>query len=369
MNRRELLIACTAALALSRHARAATPTDIGAAAREAIAQAACPGVQIAVARDGRIAYSHGFGLADIERRTPVGRRSIFRIGSLSKQFTAAAAIKLASAGRLDLNAPIARWLPFMAQLPTTTALELMHHTAGFRSDEGSAPLPGAPSQVQLAQAIARETQPFDFPPGSAWHYSNANYIVLGAIIEAVMSKPLSDAYLDLLFAPLGLNRTRMDGTGEVIANRVIGYSTSENGAFAPAPAFDIAQAGGAGALRSTAEDLCRWHGALFSGRVLDDRGLQLMTAPGRLRDGRLSGANRFAPDETQYGEVQYAAGLLVSAPGDANPNFLHYGYIEGFSAMLQTFTRQRLTVAVLCNGDPGPNLPFRGIRQAVLRQG
>lgn len=367
LNRRELLIAGAAGLALSPNASAVARTDVETAAREAIAQSACPGIQIAIAHAGRIEYSRGFGLADLRLRTPVGRRSVFRIGSLSKQFTAAAAIKLVSAGGLDLNAPIAHWLPFMSRLPVTTALELMHHTAGFHSDEGSAPLPGAPSQVELAQAIANQAQPFDFPPGSAWHYSNANYIVLGAIIEAVSGKPLSEAYIELLFAPLDLSRTRMDRSGDVVAHRVTGYSkNNERGEFSQVAEFDIAQAGGAGALRSTAEDLCRWHGALFGGHVLDDQGLQTMISPGRLRDGRLSGANRFAPDESQYGDVQYAGGLLISAPGVSNPSFLHYGYIDGFSAMLQTYTRQHLTVAVLCNGDPGPNLPFRGVRQALL---
>ncbi|HRX39758.1 MAG TPA: serine hydrolase domain-containing protein [Parvularculaceae bacterium] len=365
LNRRRFLTACSSLLALSPEAMAADDA-IAAAVRSAIEAGACPAVQVALARDGRTQYSRGFGLADIENRTRLRRNGVFRIGSLSKQFTAAAAIKLASDQQLDLDAPISTWLPFMAPLPVTTPLELMHQTSGLRSDETGEPLAGNPSQIDLAQAIASQEQPFDFPPGEAWLYSNANYIVLGAIIEAVTQKPLAEALHDLVFAPAGLRRTRMDGDGVVAPHRVTGYSYNEQGEFVTAAPMAIAQAGGAGALLSTADELCQWHRALLGGHLFGASYVELMTAPGRLRDGRLSGANRFAPEDASYGEVQYACGLLVSPPDDANPSLLHFGYIDGFSSMLQTYTRTQLTIAVLCNCDPGPDLPFRSVRAAAL---
>lgn len=365
VNRRQFVVAASGLLTASPEALAAGD-GIAAAARTAIEASACPAVQVAVARGGSVQYSRGFGLANVEDRTRLRRSSVFRIGSLSKQFTAAAAIKLAAAERLDLDAPISTWLPHMAQLPMTTPLELMHQTAGLHSDEAAAPLAGTPSQIDLAAAIAAQERPFDFPPGTAWHYSNANYIVLGAVIEAVTRMPLADALHDLVFAPAGLRQTRMDSEGDVMTNRVSGYAHDEQGGFVPSPPMAISQAGGAGALRSTADDLCRWHSALFEGRLFGAREVDLMTAPGRLRDGRLSGANRFAPEDASYGDVQYACGLLVSAPGDPDPSLLHYGFIDGFSAMLQTYTRAQLTIAVLCNCDPSPDLPFRAIRQAAL---
>lgn len=344
----------------------AADDNIAAAVQAAMTAGASPAVQVAVAREGRIQYSRGFGLANIEGRRGLRRNGVFRIGSLSKQFTAAACLRLASAHLLDLDAPISTWLPCMAHLPATTPLELMHQTAGFRSDETAAALAGTPSQIDLARAIASQEQPFDFPPGAAWRYSNANYVVLGAIIEAVTGKPLAQAFDDLVFAPAGLRRTRMDGDGVVMPHRVTGYSHDERGELVLAPPIAIAQAGGAGALLSTADELCRWHRALLGRHLFDASYVDLMTAPGRLRDGRLSGANRFAPEDASYGEVQYACGLLVSPPEDANPSLLHYGYIDGFSAMLQTYTRTQLTIAVLCNCDPGPDLPFRGVRAAAL---
>lgn len=365
VNRRRFLTACSSLLAFSTDAMA-SEDDIAAAVRGAIGAGASPAVQVAVARGGRTQYSRGFGLADIENRTRLRRSGVFRIGSLSKQFTAAAAIKLSSVQQLDLDAPIATWLPCMAHLPVTTPLELMHQTAGFRSEENAAPMAGAPSQVELAQAIASQEQPLEFPPGTAWRYSNANYIVLGAVIEAATGKPLAAAFDDLVFAPIGLRRTRMDNDDEAAPNRVTGYSQDENGEFMPAAPIAIAQTGGAGALLSTADELCLWHRALLSGRLFGAREIELMTAPGRLRDGRVSGANRFAPEDANYGEAQYACGLVVSPPDEANPSLLHYGFIDGFSAMLQTYTREQLTIAVLCNCDPGPDLPFRSVRGAAL---
>lgn len=372
MHRRDVLQAgavglLTAAWPTSA-AHAALPAAQGAAleraARKAIEDKACAGVQIAVARDGVMQFSRGFGLANADKKRPVTRRTVFRVGSLTKQVTAAATIKLASAGRLDLRAPVSAHLPYFAAHPPFTALELMHHTAGLASS-GGAPAPGAPTQTDLARMIAQQPTVFDFPPGTAWLYSNANYIVLAALIEAVTGAPFDKAIADLITRPLGLRATAVDAMNAPTPRAAAGYALAESGALEAVPPMQVEQAGGAGALRSTAEDLCRWHDGLLKGRVLAPDDLALMLAPGRLRDGRLSGANRFSPGDANYGDVQYACGLLVSPPGDAHPSLLHYGYIDGFAAVLQTWRNERLTFAVACNGGPGPALPFRDVRTVL----
>lgn len=343
-------------------------TQIGLAANAAIEAGGSPGVQTAVMQEGRVAHSRGYGLANLETRSAMTPASVFRIASLSKQFTAAAAIKLASAGILELGATVSRYLPFMQRLPAMTLMELMHHTAGLHSDETSLPLHAgaASSQIVLAEEIAAQQSPLDFEPGTAWLYSNANYIVLGAAIEAATHKPFAQAMSDLVFAPLGLAHTAIDHTADVVAGRVSGYTPAEAPArFQNAAPLEVSDAGGAGALRSTALDLCRWRQGLLSGRLFGEREIALMTTPGRLRDGRVSGAHRFSPQDAQYGEVQYACGLLVSPPDDPHPSLFHYGYINGFACMLQTFTSQHVTLAVLCNGDVGPATPFREIRRVV----
>lgn len=342
---------------------------IDAAATEALEAHACPGLQIAIAVAGEISVSRAYGVANIETRTAMTEHSVFRIASITKQFTAAALIKLAATGRVDLNAPVARYLPFMERLEAISPLELMHHTAGLHSDESGAPTRygAAASQIALAEEIAGQSEPFDFPPGTAWLYSNANYIMLGAIIEAVTNTPFSQAMGELVCAPLGLRSTNVDHTSDIVAYRVNGYTPAAgaDGQFANAALLEISDAGGAGSMRSTAADLCRWHAGLLGGRLFGPTDIELMLAPGRLRDGRMSGANRFSAEDARYGDVQYACGLLVSPSSDAQRSILHYGYINGFACALQTYLEAQITMAVLCNGDVGPATPFRAIRQIV----
>ena len=342
---------------------------IDAAATEALEAHACPGLQIAIAVAGEISVSRAYGVANIETRTAMTEHSVFRIASITKQFTAAALIKLAATGRVDLNAPVARYLPFMERLEAISPLELMHHTAGLHSDESGAPTRygAAASQIALAEEIAGQSEPFDFPPGTAWLYSNANYIMLGAIIEAVTNTPFSQAMDELVCAPLGLRSTNVDHTSDIVAHRVNGYTPAAgaDGQFANAALLEISDAGGAGSMRSTAADLCRWHAGLLGGRLFGPSDIELMLAPGRLRDGRMSGANRFSAEDARYGDVQYACGLLVSPSSDAQRSILHYGYINGFACALQTYLEAQITMAVLCNGDVGPATPFRAIRQIV----
>ena len=349
-----------------------TAGQIDAAARQAIADGACPGVQIAAFRNGVLLYAAGIGLANLETMSAVTPKTIFRIGSLTKQFAAAAIIKLASQGKLRVADAAADYLPGLKRLPAMTLLELMNHTAGLHDDaqEGSAS-PGTaapPSQVELAERIAGQHKPLDFGSGTAWLYSNSNYIVLGAVIEKVTERTLSDALDALIFRPVGLRDTAIDHGGDVVRYRASGYTALEGKAraFANADYIQISEAGGAGAMRSNANDLVKWHHALLSGELFEARWLDLMMIPGRLRDGRLSGANRFSPSDANYGEVQYACGLLVQSGGAHGRVISHNGFINGFAATLESYPDKGATFAVLCNGDVGPALPFRAIRRAVV---
>jgi CubicO group peptidase (beta-lactamase class C family) len=343
--------------------------QLGAAATAAIAAGACPGVQLALACRGRVVVSQAHGFANLETRTVVGLASVFRIGSLTKQFTAAAVIKLSEMGRLALDAPASKYLPFLEALQPFSVRELLHHTAGLHSDEDDTarPAPAHSSQIDLARAIAAQPKPFDFEPGTAWLYSNANYVMLGAVVESVSGLSLADALATFVVRPLGLETASFDDAAAIVRGRASGYSAVEGkpGLFTNAAWIDVSEAGGAGAMRSSAEDLCRWHHALLSGRVLGKGALATMLAPGRLRDGRLSGANRFRAEDAHYGDVQYAAGLMVSPEGETHRTILHYGAINGFAGVLETHLERRVTIAILCNGDMNPGLPFRAMRRAV----
>lgn len=343
--------------------------DFDRAAESAIKAGACPGIALQISCQGQPLYVRNHGLANLETHTPVSSGSIFRIGSLTKQFTAAMIVKSAAQGRLSLDDPTAKYLPFFAKAPAFTLRELLNHTAGLHDNDGAAdtsPSPG--SQVDLAKAISRQEKLFDFPPGTAWLYSNSNYIVLGAVIEQVMGRPLADAAAEMIFRPLELGSTAFDTAAAVVSGRADGYTpiAGKPGAFAHADFIDIAQTGGAGAMRSTTRHLCRWHHALFGNRLFDAQHVRMMLTPGRLRDGRPSSSHRFSPaDDRSYGDVQYGMGLLLPPPDHGRRSVMHYGFINGFAACLESWLDVGLTTAILCNADMGPAMPFRDLRRLV----
>jgi CubicO group peptidase (beta-lactamase class C family) len=276
---------------------------------------------------------------------------------------------LAEQVKLDLDAAASQYLPAFAGQPAFSVRELIHHTAGLHADEAGEALAGQVTQLRLAEAIATQATPFDFPPGTAWQYSNANYVALGAIIEQVAGQPLAEVGRALLFDRLGMTRTAFDRNAELVSGRVAGHAFA--GGDPPrlqnAPCVDVVQAGGAGAMRGTAEDLCRWHAALLGGRVVAAAGLRAMLAPAKLRDGRMASAQRVREEDAAMGAAEYGFGLLLDrATRDDSLIVQHNGFFYGFSAYLATHVPSRLTVACLCNADPNPGLPFRALRRAVF---
>lgn len=338
---------------------------------EAVAHGAAPGIQLAVWQRGAPLVAYAAGKANLETGTVASSESIFRIGSLTKQFTAALAAALAEQGKLDLDAAASRYLPVFAGKPAFTVRELIHHTAGLHSDEAGEALSGEVTQIRLAEAIATQATLFDFPPGTAWQYSNANYHVLGAIIEQVAGQRLAEVGRTLLFDRLGITRTAFDHSGDIVPGRVAGYAFGDGDPprLQNAPCIDVVQAGGAGAMRSTADDLCRWHAALLDGRVVNAAGLHAMLAPGRLRDGRMASAHRAREEDSAMGSTEYGFGLLLDrATRDGSLIVQHNGFIAGYSAYLASHVPGRLTVACLCNADPNPGLPLRALRRAVFAE-
>lgn len=256
--------------AIAPGAQARLRAAIDDAARKAIAAKAAPGFSVAVALHGQILLQQGFGLANLETQTAITPRSIFRIGSLTKQFTAAAMARLQEQGRLKLVDPVAKYLPAFGRLPQIAINELIHHTAGLHSDDETAsPAPGPEpqSQAALANAIAGQKKAFDFAPGTAWLYSNANYIVLGAIVEQVTAEPFADAIRNLVLKPLMPTTLAVDRSDLVVPGRTSGYSL-DGERFANAPYIEISEAGGAGSMRGDAPDLVLWHQALIAGRIV-----------------------------------------------------------------------------------------------------
>ncbi|MEO8670570.1 MAG: serine hydrolase domain-containing protein [Tahibacter sp.] len=328
-----------------------------------------PGMALVIWKNGKEVHSRYAGFANLETRSPVTEASVFRIGSLTKQFAAALILKLVDAGKMSLADPVHQYLPFLTKHDPFTILELLNHTAGVRDGDDSTVGVPTHSQIEQAERIAQQAPFFDFPPGTAWLYSNANYILIGAIVEKVAGTSLADAASSLLFQPLNLHDTAFDNPTDMVVGRASGYTLTgkPTSPFQNADYLDVSLAGAAGAMRSTASDLCRWHRALFGSEGLPLSFAKRMTLPGRLRNGKLSGTNRFSENDKPMGNTQYGLGLMLdNATLDRSLIANHHGGINGFAAYLASHPSSGLTYACLCNVDTHPGLPFRDIRRQVF---
>lgn len=375
MLRRQFLgstiLLATAARATSGLASPSSSSALMTIAQQVVQSKSSPAIQIAVMKAGVLTESIALGSANLESLTAASPRSVFRIGSLTKQITGALLLKLQTEKKLSLTDPAAKYLPFLSRHAACTIKELAQHTAGIHEDQDPPLLSGEITQYRLAQALAEQKQFFDFPPGSAWLYSNANYILLGAIIESVTKQTLGQAVEKYLTGKLALAATGYDDLGQVLIGRAAGYSqtASEKEPFRNAAWIDVAQSGAAGAMRSTAAELVTLAQALLFGTLLTSTERAEFLEPSRLRNGKPANSNRFSEQDRAMGDAQYGLGIHLDHTSTRDKSLIvhHTGFIAGFSAYLATHMGSQTTVACLCNVDVNPKLPFRDIRRAVFR--
>lgn len=338
------LIACIAALILTGSAAAAAPpsvdTDIVAASRKVLEQTAksdSPGAVVLIARGDRVLYREARGLAQMELGVPLSPDHVFRIASITKIFTAATMLKLAEQGKLSLDDKLAVHLPDFPRADEITLRELLNHTAGI-SDTDVDPEPGfSRRDVDTAMLVADiRKRPLDFAPGTRWSYSNAGYVLLGAVIEKTSGKPWHAATQALLIQPSGLRDTRYGDGSVLIPRRVSGYTTDSRSqsVFNPAPISSSIPAA-AGGLVSTADDLLRWMRALATDRAVGQKGFAQMIA---------------APDGLPADSERYGLGMyLWTVRG--RPMVGHTGQINGFASILAYLPEQDITIVALANDD------------------
>ncbi len=367
-----------AAAGLPAHARAggspAASGAIDAARLDAVLEAAVaerhtPGVALAVWRRGEPLYQRAVGSGNLETANVVGPDSVFRAGSVSKQVTAALVLRLVGQGRLALADPAQKYLPVLSKHAPFSVLELLNHTAGIRDGDYDTRADHTLSHLEQAERMAEQTPFFDYPPGTAWLYSNAGYLLVGAIIEKVTGLSLAQVAAAELFEPLGLRHTAFDQAAEIVPGRVSGYTPTGEAAapFQNAAWLDVGLAGSAGALRSTVADLCRWQQALWWGDALPKDFARPMTVAARLRDGRLAREARFAERDQAMGEIDYGLGLMLDhGTRDRSLIVGHHGGINGFAAYAASHPASGLSYACLCNADTHPGLPLRDVRRTVF---
>ena len=323
----------------ARVAPAALVTAAQQAAEAAMA-AGVPAVQIAVAHRGQVIYSEAFGMTDQASATPATPRSVLRVGSITKQFTAAAILRLAERGALTLDDRIEKYVPeFDPRGRTITLRHLLTHTSGVARDPYlptmTPPILSAPFPRE--QAInALNGKPFDFTPGTSWKYSNSGFLLLGYAIESITGMSFADFVHSEFVLPLGLIDTGVCGSSNLPLPD--GYSLVQ-GQWLRLWSYHPSGMVSSGALCSTASDLVRWSHLLATGRVLLPDSYTTMITPTRLSD------NTFAP----YGLGQFLQKQL------GRPAVWHTGGIPGFQSSLLYFPNEEIAVAVLINALPAPS--------------
>ncbi len=296
------------------------------------------GAAVLVRRGGRTLVAKGYGKADLELDVPATDRTVFRIGSITKQFTAAMILQLADSGRLALDDPLATYLPwFPLQGRTVTVRQLLNHTSGIPSYTGTGAAFGriarlaTPPESLLALVAGK---PFDFEPGAGYRYNNSGYVLLGMILEKVTGKRYADLLTERIATPLGLTDTRYCDERAVTPRRARGYARSATGPVNADP-IDMSTPFSAGGLCSTVGDLARWREALVSGRVMRPESYARMIRPDSLTTG--------APLTYGYG--------LAPAQLQGHRSVGHGGAINGFESMFQWFPDDSVTVIVLGNTE------------------
>ncbi|GFE83659.1 hypothetical protein GCM10011487_56590 [Steroidobacter agaridevorans] len=341
--------------AFSLSASASGTSEIAAAidkaAQAAIAAGESPGLQVAVFKKGAPVLVKGYGVASLELKVPVDNDSVFRIGSVTKQFTAAALLKLQEEGKLSIRDKLSKYYPQYPRAADITLAQMLHHTSGLHSYTDDADLMEREGTLNLTtdqwvQRFAKMPKTQDFEPGTSWHYSNTAYFVLGGVIEKVAGKPLATVFEERFFAPLGMRHTALDDEKAIVPGRAAGYDGEGPGKFKNASMLSMTIPGAAGSMRSSATDLAKWNAALFGGSVLEPASLQAMIAPGRLNNGELSGTAIPKGDGTERGEYGYGLGI---SKVDGHTRIGHGGGIPGFNSSLQEFPDEHITVAIIAN--------------------
>jgi CubicO group peptidase (beta-lactamase class C family) len=284
---------------------------------------------VLVARGDRVIFNKSYGWANMEWEVPNTPATKFRIGSLTKQFTAAAILLLEERGKLKIEDPIRKYLPDEpAAWDKVTIYHLLTHTSGIMNHLNlpeatkMVPFPQTPDQLM---ALVRD-KPLDFAPGEKMNYSNSGYNLLGCLIEKVSGQRYQDFIQKNIFTPLGMKDSGYDSNSDIILRRAAGYSPGPGGPV-NAEFVHMSNTYSAGGLYSTTEDLLRWEQGLFGGKLLSHESLQRMSTP------YLNG---------------YAFGLGVDAV-HGRKRISHEGGVPGFNSCLAYYPETKVTVVALSN--------------------
>ncbi len=301
-------------------------------------QPGSPGCSLGVIRDGSFLYRKTYGLADLELAVPLSSQSVFYMGSVSKQFTAASVVLAAEKGYLSLDDDVRKYIP---ELPdyghVVTLRQMIHQTSGLRDFYTLLGLSGHDaadfnSPEEIFKIVVRQ-RGLNNVPGDEWIYSNTNYFLLGMVVQRATRKSLAEFAAENIFQPLGMSHTLFyDDHTLVVPGRVAAYDPAPRGAFHVdwSTTFEMV---GAGGLMSTMDDLLLWDRNFYANRLGKGTLVQELQMPGVLNDGN---------------KVSYAMGLVLGSYRGL-PIVEHGGALFGYRTELLRFPEQKFSVNCLCN--------------------
>lgn len=299
-----------------------------------------PGAAVLVAKANKVVYRKAFGKANLELNVALKPDHIFRIGSITKQFTACAILKLAEQGKLSLQDRITK---FIRDYPIAdiTIEHLLTHTSGINTGAG-AWTPETRKRDVAPQALidSFKHQPSDFLPGAGFRYNNNGYVLLGYIIEQVSGMSYERYISENFFKPLGMKNSGYDNTSSIIPGRISGYQ-KDNETYKNADFLSMTQPYSAGSILSTVEDLYHWNKALMAGKIISRESLKRAQTSHQLSNGKLTG----------YGYGWWLGNIQGS------PDIKHDGLINGFSTFAVYLPQEKVFVAIFTNcGNNNPEI-------------
>ena len=309
-----------------------------------------PGCVILVVKKGDTLYKKAFGTADLELNVPMKPNMVFRIGSITKQYTSIAILQLVEQGKISLKDSIQKFIKDFPYRGHAIIIEnLLTHTSGIVDYEVlNFPIPNAIRIDFPAKQIidSLEKLPFDFVPGSKFNYSNSNYFLLAYIIEQASGKSYKDYLTENIFKPADLSNTFYDDPEVIIPNRVSGYA-KKGLRYQNAGYISMTQVYGAGALLSNVEDMYKWHQALYAYKLVKKETLEKAFTPFTLSDGKLS---------------MYGYGWIIKNRNNTK-SIEHSGGIDGFQSDEIYFPQQDIFIAALYNSlnEGGSDVSFMAL--------
>lgn len=308
---------------------------VDAIAAGVMEQRGVPSASVAVVLGGKLVYTHAYGRAHIDPDKAATPDMRYSIGSISKQFTAAAILILQEQGKLKLDDPVGKYVPGLTRGDEVTIRQVLNHTSGYQDFWPEDYLMKPMEQSTTAQAILDTwaKKPLDFDPGTQWQYSNTNYVIAGMIVEKVSGQKLMDFLGEHIFHPLGMRSVWNSDEAKLTQTDATAYIRSALGPLRPAPKEGRGWMFAAGELAMTAHDLALWDESLIAQKLLKPESYREMFTEVKTKDGK----------GTHYG-LGVSVGEL-----DGHRDISHSGEVTGFVADNEVLVDDGVAVAVLTN--------------------